>query len=353
MAPTPAQSAKINAKKVTGKQPNARVQRYLKKQAPQLIEPARAILLLKGIRCSDAMTNVLRDLRSMKAPHSKLLLKNNAITAFEGDEGINSLEFLTTKNDCSLFALASHNKKRPHNLTLGRTFDRKVLDMAELGLTYYKSINDYKSAPKKRMGSKPLMYFEGDVWEHNRDMNKLRNLLIDIYRGDPVSKLILSGVDHMISFTAIEQPGGVDGGVIPVVHMRTYHVKLKKHPEGESTPVPYLLPCGPDMDFMVRRTRFAAPDVWKQAMKQPKQNKAKKVKNHKTNIFGETIGRLHLEKQDIDKLGGKKSKALRVAERTEKKEEQELLEKELEREKKEMEGEFKQTYGFEENEMER
>ena len=29
-------------------------------------------------------------------------------------------EFLSSKNDCSLFVLGTHNKKRPHNLVLGR-----------------------------------------------------------------------------------------------------------------------------------------------------------------------------------------------------------------------------------------
>ena len=88
-------------------------------------------------------------------------------------------------------------------------------------------------------------------------------------------------------------------------------------------------------------------------MKQPKQNRAKKVKNHKTNIFGETIGRLHLEKQDIDKMGGKKSKALRIAHKEEKAEEAQKLEAELDREKKQLEGEFRQVYGFDESEMEK
>jgi len=377
MAPTPQQLHQLHKKKLSRttkqKQPNARVQRYLKKQESQLIEPARQILLLKGIRCSDAMTTILRDFRSMNAPHSKLLLKNNAIVAFDGhnyetaggdDEGINSLEFLTTKNDCSLFAMASHNKKRPNNLILGRTFNRTLLDMAELGISYYKSIADYKLALKKRIGSKPMLYFAGDLWEHQSDFMKLRNLLMDVYRGDPVSKLILSGVDHLIAFTVSELPSLTaanpniqqsNPNARAVVHMRTFFVKLKKNPTGDSdsAPVPFLVPCGPDMDYQLRRTQFASPDIWKQAMKQPKQNKSKKVKNHKTNIFGETIGRLHLEKQDIDKMGGKKSKALRVAHKVEKAEESEKLEVELKSEKNQMEGEFKQTYGFDETDMEK
>jgi len=82
------------------------------------------------------------------------------------------------------------------------------------------------------------------------------------------------------------------------------------------------------------------------AMKQPQGIKAKKKKNQTTNIFGETIGRLHLERQDIDNRSGKKSKALRLAEKIEKAEESAAIESELGREQEEMTDEFKQAYGF-------
>ena len=52
-------------------------------------------------------------------------------------------------------------------------------------------------------------------------------------------------------------------------------------------------------------------------MKQPKQNKVKKQKNQSTNVFGEKIGKLHLEKQNLDHIRGKRSKALRVASKLE------------------------------------
>ena len=48
-------------------------------------------------------------------PHSKTLQRKNEILPFEDCK---SIEFLAEKNDCSLFAFASHTKKRPHNLIL-------------------------------------------------------------------------------------------------------------------------------------------------------------------------------------------------------------------------------------------
>lgn len=100
------------------------------------------------------------------------------------------------------------------------------------------------------------------------------------------------------------------------------------------------------MDFILRRSDFATADVWKMATKQPAANKSKKLKNHTTNLFGETIGRLHLERQDIEKMGGRKSKALRDADKLVKVEEKALLDGELEKEKGELSAEFKQAYGF-------
>ncbi|KAL3802980.1 hypothetical protein HJC23_011603 [Cyclotella cryptica] len=345
MAPTPHQSKTAKAKLIAGgKQPKARVARYLKTTEPQLVEGAKASLLLKGIRCSDSMATVLKDLRSVQSPHAKLLTKSNMIVPFD-DAGTQSLEFLTTKNDASLFAMASHNKKRPNNLVLGRTFDRRVLDMAEIGILQYRSVNDFPGLPKKRLGSKPLIQFVGDLWQSDHNLRRLQNLLVDFYRGDPVDSLVLSGLDHVMVFTAAESSFNGQSSE-PIIHQRTYYMKLKKDPKGGKAPVPYLTPSGPDMDFKLRRTQFASPDMWKLATKQPMSTKGKKKKNQTTNLFGETIGRLHLERQNIDNRTGKKSKALRLAERLEKDKEGAAIESELGREGEEMDSEFQQTYGF-------
>lgn len=346
MAPTQDQLKAAKAKVIAGGKPaKARVQRYLKSIEPQLREGAKRSLLLKGLRCSQAMGNVLKDMRAMQAPHCKLLTKKNAIVAFDTD-GQQSLEFLSTKNDCALFALASTNKKRPNNLVLGRTFDHQILDMVEVGVLRYKSIQDYGgSVPKKRIGSKPMMMFLGDLWQQDSSCQKMQNLLIDFYRGDIVDKVVISGLDHFMMFAAAQHPKTNQ----LVIHQHTYFMKLKKDPNNPTSkiPVPLLIPCGPDMTMAIRRTQFAAPDLWKASIKQPQALKKKKVKNHTTNVFGETIGRLHLEKQVVEKMGGRKVKALRRAEKAAAQEEREALEAELGREKEVMGQEFKQTFGFE------
>jgi len=347
MAPTQAQSKANRAKVLAGGKPaNARTQRYLKSTEAKQKERGKNTLLLKGIKCSQAMGNLLKNMRTMQAPNAKLLSKKNQIVAFDDIEGQQSLEFLTTKNDCSLFALASTNKKRPNNLVIGRTFDHEILDMVELGILRFKSIQDYGgSIPKKRVGSKPLMLFLGDMWQHDSNCQKLQNLLIDFYRGDVVDKLIVSGIDHLLVFVASNPT--VESLPKSIIHQRTYFCKLKKNPNDPASkvPVPYLVPCGPDITMQIRRTQFAEPDLWKQSLKQPVGMK-KKAKNQSTNVFGEVIGRLHIEHQDVDKVGGRKNKALRRAEKAAAEEENEALESELDKEKGELQQEFKQTYGF-------
>lgn len=340
MAPTEQQSKQNKILQLAGKKtPKPRVARYLKGTEPQLIEPTKSTLLLQGIKASATMMTILRELKAMQAPHAKLLTKKNAITVFEDGQ---SLEFLLTKNDCSLFALATHNKKRPNNLIIGRSFDHQILDMAELGVTYFKSLKDYGGTiPKKRMGSKPLLLFVGDVWRQEADLEKLQNLFTDFYRGDVVDQLVATGLDHLLTFTAARDPHLPHHPIR--VHQRTYFLQLKRGANNSSTPQPYIQACGPDFDFCLRRSEWADEELAKAARKQPAGSK--KRKNRSSNLFGETLGRLHLSKQSIENTG-RKSKALRRAEKAEKRAEKEANEADLEKEKDDMENEVKQTLGI-------
>jgi len=180
-----------------------------------------------------------------------------------------------------------------------------------------------------------MFLFVGDKWSTGAH-KKLQNLLLDWFRGDPVDALALKGLDHVIMVTEIEEK----------VYFRTYYVKLKKNPNGGSTPVPLLTSAGPDMDLAIRRTQFATPDMWKASLKQPQQLIKKKIKNKSTNMFGETVAKIHLDKQDIGGHAGKRTKTLRIAEANEKREEAEALEEELQREKEEEKKEFKEKWGY-------
>lgn len=338
MAPTNAASQQQQKQHAKHRSSNTkgRVQRYLKSTEPALREGAKSTLLLKGIRCSQGMALLLAELRAVQAPHAKLLGRKNQIVPFDGD-GQGSLEFLATKNDCTLIAVGTHNKKRPNHLVVARCFDRQMLDMAELSILKFKSMKDYGgSIPKKRIGSKPMLLFVGEVWQSNNDFRQLQNLMVDFYRGDVIDKLVVSGLDHIIVFTAAaasSSSSSSEHGTF--IHQRTYFCKLKKG-DNSTAPVPHLTPCGPDFDFQLKRTQWAEPDLYKAARQQPKALKKRSTKNQSTNLFGETLGRLHITKQKVDQRQGRKVKALRRAEKLQAEQELEALEGELQREEREM-----------------
>jgi ribosome production factor 2 len=60
----------------------------------------------------------------------------------------------------------------------------------------------------------------------------------------------------------------------------------------------------------LRRTRWASKDLLKRALKQPRELRPKKTKNITTSALGETVGQIHMERQDYGELQTRKVKAL-------------------------------------------
>ena len=105
------------------------------------------------------------DLFALRQVHSKRFTKKNPIHPFED---ASSLCFFSEKNDCSIMVFGSSNKKRPHNITLARMFNHKVLDMLELNLDAetFRSISQFKTN-KVPVGTRPLMVFSGTALYDN------------------------------------------------------------------------------------------------------------------------------------------------------------------------------------------
>ena len=111
---------------------SARGRRFLKNRESKLNENPKTALIVRGQKTSGLINDVLTDLYMLKKPHGVHLRRHNAVHPFED---ATPLEFLSQKNDASLFAFGTHSKKRPHNLVFGRMFDHHVLDMVEMGVT--------------------------------------------------------------------------------------------------------------------------------------------------------------------------------------------------------------------------
>lgn len=158
---------------------NLKAIRRAREREPKLVEGPKQLLVLKGPTSSQIVNDVMKDLRQIKAPDVKGLSRKNDIRPFEE---ASSLEFLCDKNECAAFLYGSHSKKRPHNVVLGRMFDRHVLDMLELGIVGYEPIDEIEG-PKKMVGSSPLMVFNGDEWERSLELTRLRGMLLGAFTG--------------------------------------------------------------------------------------------------------------------------------------------------------------------------
>uniref|UniRef100_A0A8D0GGR8 Ribosome production factor 2 homolog n=1 Tax=Sphenodon punctatus TaxID=8508 RepID=A0A8D0GGR8_SPHPU len=274
---------------VSVKPKTKRAKRFLEKRESKLTENTKNAMLIKGGNANSTVTDALKDIVSV------FTLRKNITRPFDDQT---SLEFFSKKSDCSLFMFGSHNKKRPNNLIIGRMFDYHVLDMIELGIEKLVSLKDIKNS-KCPEGTKPMLVFAGEVFDLNEDYKRLKNLLIDFFRGPTVPNIRLAGLEYILHFTA------VDGKIF----MRSYKVLLKK--SGCKIPRIELEEMGPSLDLVMRRTHLASDDLYKLSLKQPKAVKPKKKKNISHDVFGTTYGRIHMQKQDLDKLQTRKMKGLK------------------------------------------
>lgn len=69
--------------------------------------------------------------------------KENNVRPFE-DTSNQTLEFWSAKNDASMFVIGQSTKKRPDGLTFVRMYDGRVLDMLEVGVDNFVSLEELK-----------------------------------------------------------------------------------------------------------------------------------------------------------------------------------------------------------------
>ncbi|KPM04588.1 ribosome production factor 2-like protein [Sarcoptes scabiei] len=280
-----------------------RGKRILEKREPKLIEDPKCAVMFRCSTAKQKSVQLLKDLHSLKKPNSIYLNRKETWHPFDN---FVSLEYLTKKNNSSLFAYVSDSKKRPNNLIIGRTFDDHLLDMFEFGFHDYLSLSDFHKS-KISAGTKPIVLFCGDRFESDPDYQRLHSLLLDFFTGPHVKQINLTGLEHVINF--IESNGRI--------FMRSYRIHLKK--SGFRLPRVEIDEIGPRIDFDIRRKHLASEDLYRKALKQPKQQQQQsqkknrsKDKNIEKDVFGSTLGQIHMERQDYNQLRLRKGGAFKV-----------------------------------------
>lgn len=262
---------------------------------PKLIEDAKQAFCIKGRNTSQIVNDCMKDLYDLKKPDVQMMQKKNDILPFEN---ATTIEKFSMKLSAPLFIFGSHNKKRPNNLVFGRMYEHTLLDMVEFGIENYKGLKEYK-VPKISVGIKPILIFNGELFENNQQYIRIKNLFVDMFQREIVKKIRLQGLEHVLSFTADENK----------IYVRSYRILLKK----SNTRIPRieLEEIGPSIDFSCRRTKLASDDHFNKACKKPKDLKVKKKKNISTNTLGTTFGRIHVGAQNINKIQTRKLKGLK------------------------------------------
>ncbi|KAF9165500.1 rRNA-binding ribosome biosynthesis protein rpf2 [Actinomortierella ambigua] len=281
---------------------NARVKRFMQNREAKVEENVKSALFIRGSSTSQVVSDALADLYMLKKPNGVNFSKKNSIHPFEDHS---TLDFFSQKNDASLCIVATHSKKRPHTLTFARMFEHQLMDMMEVHLENCKPMRDFKT-PKSAIGMRPCFQFNGDMWDQHPQYKMFKSMLLDFYRGKTVDRVALAGLEYIISvshgpLTAEGKPGKV--------YLRTYTIQLKK--SGVKLPRIELEEMGPSMDMTFGRAEEAKPETWKEAMKVPRELKPKKKKNVSTDEMNNVVGRVHLGRQDFDKIQTRKMKGLK------------------------------------------
>lgn len=177
-----------------------------------------------------------------------------------------------------------------------------------------------------------MLHFASPLFDTHPRFIQLKSLLLSLFNGEAIESIALAGIEHIISVqlgplptssasdAATPLPGSVgdDPALFPPILIRTYTLSLKS----SSTRVPYieLEPMGPSLDLVLRRHLQPDPVLLAASLKKPKLTKKdvesglgdkKKMRNKEIDEMGDLRGRVHVGKQDLSKLQGRKVKALK------------------------------------------
>ncbi|KAG6746108.1 hypothetical protein POTOM_050622 [Populus tomentosa] len=270
-----------------------RVKRELDKRAPKLVETGKKTLILQGTKTSNVLNTVLSEIYHLKRDSAiRYTRKNDSIRPFESG-GETSLEFFSMKTDCSIFVYGSTSKKRPDNLVIGRTYDHHIYDLIEVGVENFKRMDsftyDKKLAPQA--GSKPFIVFSGEAFESVDELKHLKEVLLELLRGEVVDNLNLAGLGRVYVCTAISSNR---------VFLTHCAMRLKK--SGTIVPRIELVEIGPSMDFVVRRHRLPNESLKKEAMKTAKDKLHKKIKNVSKDALQGKLGKIYVPDQKVGEM---------------------------------------------------
>ena len=282
---------------------------YLESLMPKMIEEPKQCLFINTQNSTELMRMVLNEFYLMRKDYSKKLTKKEEIVNVV--ENRDSIEFLCKKNNTTFFALSSHNKKHPNNITLGCLFDFHLLDYFDFEVTNFLPMSYFKTDTVINSDLKPIIIFQGELFESDFNYDRLKKFFIDFFQLYDKESIIISEMRRIMAIS-IEKDE-------KIVKIRNYQINGNLTSKANLSKI-NLIEIGPSFDLKERRFTLGDEVLYKKTLKQPKGIKEAKEKNiEKNKILGEKRGRIHMQKQNLSAVSLKKFKKIINKDRFDKK----------------------------------
>lgn len=177
------------------------------------------------------------------------------------------------------------------------------LDLFEFGVTDFKKISEFKSMEVDNQ-VKPILIFQGEQFEFSDKHNRFKNYMIDLLKSTDYEEANIAEMKRVICITSLNDSQ---------ISFRQYEINVGKQINETDVNNQSLTfnEVGPHFNLTFRRNKIADSELFKNACKQPKlENKDKKKarKNMYTDEFGQQMGKVYLQHQDISTLVTRKYK---------------------------------------------
>lgn len=178
--------------------------------------------------------------------------------------------------------------------------------MFEFEVTNYIPIDHFKKDIKIDSCMKPVIIFQGDVFETDFQYERMRKFFLDFFRLHDVEDVNISDLRRVIVISAAD----VDDKEIKI---RSYQVEgpivSKEHATIGTGSGLEFTEVGPSLNLKVRRIHLGTEELYKLSLKQPKQVTLKPKKNIEEDSFG-TRGRVHPLRQNLNAMALRKYKKI-------------------------------------------
>lgn len=271
---------------------------------PKLIEDPKKAIFLNTENASELTRIALVEFYLSRKTFSLRLNKKNKVESVF--ENTSSVEYFSEKNDASLFMYTSDTKKKPMNICMGSLFNNKLLDAFEFEITNMIPREYFEDKPEFDFNCQPVLIFQGEDFETNTEMNRLKIFFLDFYAQDLLEEVSITDLKKVIVFSSYQNNDN------KCVKIRTFYASTINEYQINNYG---LKEIGPSYDLTLRKTKITSEDDFKLACKQPRLISSEYTKNRINGLFDVT-GKIYISKQNLeaaslkryDKLLSKKRK---------------------------------------------